>query len=828
MKKLWSITCLLIFLSQGFVSFGQKGGAEPVITGQNPSPLSTLQGTPITITLANLIVTPGDPASVYPNGFKLEVNSGKDYTVSGSTVTPDSDFTGLLKVRVRVIEGNRESKWFDLQINVKASASTAPQITGQAPITISQGESVTITLGQLTVTDSDDNYPSGFTLTVYTGNNYTVAGTTVTPTPNFSGNLKVQVSVNDGKNESKRFDLKIEVSKPKDTAPKITGQIPISIYQGQSVTITFSQLTVTDSDDNYPSGFTLTVYSGNNYTVAGTTVTPAPNFSGNLKVQVSVNDGENESKRFDLKIGVSKPENTAPKITGQVPISINQGQSVTIILSQLTVTDSDDNYPSGFTLTVYSGNNYTVAGTTVIPAPNFSGNLKVQVSVNDGKNESNHFDLKIDILKVQPNSPPNVAPTIVGQKSISITQNTSITLQLFHLVVSDPDNQFPAGFSLKVFPGANYTVSGTTVTPKAGFVNSILSVGVKVNDGSDDSQLFELKIQVTPISATPRINGQKELTVMEDNAITITLSDLLVTDSDNPNYPAGFTLRVLAGGEGVYSANGNTVRPASNFNGFMDVRVTVNDGVNTSSEFRLAILVTPVNDAPLITLLEASPLSFEPGNEPAEVFRRLALNDVDNEYLSMAEIGFREANHSPQHDELLLEYENPKIRAVQDPAGILFLVGTATVEDYQAALRSIKYNYKVTKDLNGKPEEILSTPRTIYVNVNDGQDVSLTSERTVSIEAKITLDIPSAFTPNGDNANDTWQLGVSDMDLLKQMILKVYNKRGLLVYESDRFEKEWDGMFNGKLLPTDTYYYTIVVNLPYKRQTYSGVVTILY
>jgi gliding motility-associated-like protein len=638
MKKLWSITCLLIFLIQGFVSFGQKGGGKPVITGQTPSPLSTLQGTPVTITLANLIVTPGDSKSKYPDGYTLQVNSGEDYTVNGTKVTPDSDFRGLLTVRVRVNVGKNKSEWFNLKIDVIATVNVAPQITGQKKLSAKQG----------------------------------------------------------------------------------------------------------------------------------------------------------------------------------TPFSIS--------LSDLTVIDPDNKYPNDFTLEIKQGNNYVVAGSTINPSSTFVGTLNVTVSVSDGTKSSPDFNVQVEIITTK----KNVAPTIVGQKAISITQNTSVTLQLFHLEVSDPDNQFPTGFSLRVFPGTNYTVSGTKVTPIAGFVNSILSVGVKVNDGSDDSQLFEVKIQVTPISATPRINGQKELTVMEDNAITITLSDLIVTDADNPNYPKGFSLRVLAGSEGVYSANGNTIRPASNLNGFIEVGVAVNDGVNTSAEFRLAILVTPVNDAPLITSLEASPLYFEPGNEPAEVFRRLGLSDVDSEYLSMAEIGFRETNHSPQHDELLLDYENPKIRAIQDPAGTLFLIGTATVEDYQAALRRIKYNYKVTKDLNGKPEEILSAPRTIYVNVNDGQDVSLTSERTVSIEAKIALDIPSAFTPNGDNANDTWQLVVSDTDLPEQMILKVYNKRGLLVYESGGFEKEWNGMFNGELLPADTYYYTIVVNLPYTRQTYSGVVTILY
>jgi gliding motility-associated-like protein len=916
MKKLWSIPCLLIFLIQTFVSFGQPGGAKPVITGQTPSPLSTLRGTPITITLANLIVTPADPTSVYPDGFTLEVGSEKHYKVNGTTVTPDLNFTGLLKVRVRVFEGKEESKWFDLKIDVKETATAAPRITGQTPITISQSESFTITFAHLTVADSDDNYPSGFTLTVHNGNNYTVNGTTVTPAPNFSGNLKVKVSVNDGENESNRFDLKIEVLKPEDTAPKITGQVPISVNQGQSVTVTFSHLIVADPDNNYPSGFTLSVYNGNNYTVNGTIVTPAPNFSGNLKVKVSVNDGENESKHFDLKIDVLKVQPSSPQITGQKALTVNEDESIEIKLTDLVVTDPDNNFPQDFTLKISPGPHYTINGSTVVGEKNYSGPLSVVVRVNDGKNDSPPFNLQITVVPVNDspliteqkklsanqgtpfsinlsdltvtdpdnkypddftlkiaqgnnyvaagstinpsatfvgtlnvivsvsdgtasspdfnvqveivNTKTNVAPTIVGQKAISITQNTSITLQLFHLVVDDPDNEFPAGFSLRVFPGTNYTVTGTKVTPAAGFVNGTLRVGVRVNDGSDDSQLYEVKIQVTPISATPRINGQKELTVLEDKAITITLSDLFVTDADNSNYPQGFTLRVLSDGEGVYKTNGNTVTPALNLNGFIEVGVTVSDGLNTSDEFRLAILVTPVNDAPVVTLLESSPLSFEPGKGTAEIFRRLGLADVDNEYLSMAEIGFRNTNHSPENDELLFDYENPKIRAIQDPAGILFLIGNATVEEYQAALRTIKYNYRITEDLNGKPEGILSGPRTIYVTASDGQSVGLSSERIVEIEAKVEIDIPNAFTPNGDDANDTWRVQLLNKDRLDQAIIKVYNKRGLLVYGAEGFEKEWDGMFNGERLPTDTYYYTIVVKLPYMRQTYSGVVTILY
>jgi gliding motility-associated-like protein len=56
----------------------------------------------------------------------------------------------------------------------------------------------------------------------------------------------------------------------------------------------------------------------------------------------------------------------------------------------------------------------------------------------------------------------------------------------------------------------------------------------------------------------------------------------------------------------------------------------------------------------------------------------------------------------------------------------------------------------------------------------------------------------------------------------------VYDKRGSLLYQATGFENEWDGISNGQVLPVDTYYYTIDLNLPYMKQTYKGVVSILH
>jgi gliding motility-associated-like protein len=71
--------------------------------------------------------------------------------------------------------------------------------------------------------------------------------------------------------------------------------------------------------------------------------------------------------------------------------------------------------------------------------------------------------------------------------------------------------------------------------------------------------------------------------------------------------------------------------------------------------------------------------------------------------------------------------------------------------------------------------------------------------------------IPSAFTPNGDNMNDVWQ--IVDLDqVYPSSVVYVYNRWGNLVYESqkgDYLNKPWDGNFNGDKLPVASYYYLI-------------------
>jgi gliding motility-associated-like protein len=595
--------------------------------------------------------------------------------------------------------------------------------------------------------------------------------------------------------------------------PDIIGQKSLSTNEDQDLILELSDVYVIDWDDFYPSGFTMNVYPGNHYTFSGTTIIPEVNYSGMLKVPVTVNDGKEDSKKYDLNIEV-KAVNDAPTITGQSSLSTNQNQSITIQLSNLMVTDPDDVFPNGFTMILYEGSNYTVSNNLITPIQDYYGMLSVPVTVNDGNVNSALYNLQIKVVK------PNIAPVITGQVSLATSVDQTIAIKLSDVIVTDPDNSYPNDFTLKILPGSNYSSIGNTIVPADGFVGT-LHVSITINDGMVDSAPFDLKIEVKPINVIPQIISQESLRINEDESIALLLSHLKVTDSDN-TYPNGFTLSISAGTDYTI-LEGNVVKPNPNFNGNLVVSIKVSDGANISDPYSLLIIVNPINDAPTITTIETNALNYELERGSVNVTEEFVAIDVDDDSLSVGEVKFTSESFQLGKDQLLFS-NTTNIRGVFDSnAGILSLIGKAPVEEYNQAIRSIQYNY------NGSDSSIISH-KTLLFSLNDGKNVSPAQQRLINLgDSFVDLDIPNGFTPNGDFVNDTWSVKPSkNIDARATPLIRVYSKRGVLVYETVGFDEEWDGKFNGEILPPDTYYYTIDLNLSSSKKTkYNGLVTIL-
>ncbi|MFN5333733.1 MAG: PKD domain-containing protein [Bacteroidota bacterium] len=79
-----------------------------------------------------------------------------------------------------------------------------------------------------------------------------------------------------------------------------------------------------------------------------------------------------------------------------------------------------------------------------------------------------------------------------------------------------------------------------------------------------------------------------------------------------------------------------------------------------------------------------------------------------------------------------------------------------------------------------------------------------------SVEAIIATlqDLPNAFTPNGDGINDIFL--VRGFGITK-MTLRIFNRQGLLVFESKSQNIGWDGTYNGTPQPMDAYAWTLDV-----------------
>jgi gliding motility-associated-like protein len=87
-----------------------------------------------------------------------------------------------------------------------------------------------------------------------------------------------------------------------------------------------------------------------------------------------------------------------------------------------------------------------------------------------------------------------------------------------------------------------------------------------------------------------------------------------------------------------------------------------------------------------------------------------------------------------------------------------------------------------------------------------------------------TINIPNAFTPNGDGFNDLWEIKAL-VDYPRCMV-SVYNRYGNLVYQSRGYSRPWDGTYSGKQVPVGTYYYIVDPNNGITAKL-SGSVTVL-
>lgn len=137
--------------------------------------------------------------------------------------------------------------------------------------------------------------------------------------------------------------------------------------------------------------------------------------------------------------------------------------------------------------------------------------------------------------------------------------------------------------------------------------------------------------------------------------------------------------------------------------------------------------------------------------------------------------------------------DNIQITDLSDSNSILILVSGEGNYEY-----SLDNNTYQSSNLFSNLEAGIYT---VYVNDIYGCGIA-TKEISV-------LGIPKFFTPNDDGFNDTWNIQGVNEHLNANTIIYIFDRYGKLVKQISPLGTGWDGLFNGKPLPSSDYWYVI-------------------
>lgn len=142
---------------------------------------------------------------------------------------------------------------------------------------------------------------------------------------------------------------------------------------------------------------------------------------------------------------------------------------------------------------------------------------------------------------------------------------------------------------------------------------------------------------------------------------------------------------------------------------------------------------------------------------------------------------------------------------------------TAAIETIE--ISDISENNTITILVSGEGDYLyaLDDENGIYQEANSFENVSagihtvfikdIKANCGIISEDVSVLGFPKFFTPNGDTVNDTWQISGFSSQFPVTTNVKIFNRYGKIIDILNEDNPKWDGNYNGKLLPTDDYWF---------------------
>jgi uncharacterized delta-60 repeat protein len=268
--------------------------------------------------------------------------------------------------------------------------------------------------------------------------------------------------------------------------------------------------------------------------------------------------------------------------------------------------------------------------------------------------------------------------------------------------------------------------------------------------GGDLTVTGSVTVNITATNDAPTLTSISSPlgTIAEDTQATITFADLQSSgnEADVDGTVIEFvvkgvssgTLRIgtSAGTATAWVAGVNDTIDATRqayWTGPMDAYGTLNaftvvakdnGGLESPTPVQVQLSVTAVNDAPVEASLEGTALSYNENAGAVTITSAITVVDVDDTNIESAIVAIT-VNYVSGQDTLAFTNQNGISGSWNSMNGTLSLSGTATLAQYEAALRSVVY-------ANSSDSPSTAT-RTVSFTVNDGDSDSSSQSRDIAI-----------------------------------------------------------------------------------------------
>lgn len=152
-------------------------------------------------------------------------------------------------------------------------------------------------------------------------------------------------------------------------------------------------------------------------------------------------------------------------------------------------------------------------------------------------------------------------------------------------------------------------------------------------------------------------------------------------------------------------------------------------------------------------------------------------------------------------------HELPELEAGEDQT---ILKGESVQLLATGDITGIKWSPKTGLDMDNIMSPMANPSYTITYTVTGTNSGGCEVTDTVTVNVTTDYPVPNAFSPNQDGLNDLWEIPL--IDQYPNCRIAIYNRWGNQIFYSEGYPDPWDGTFNGKELPSGTYYYSLQLN----------------